>query len=168
VIDPAQDWEQIRAVTRQVAAAVGEAAAGERLLGEMDATLAAMAGDQPARPVRVVGWGGSGADVPGRDTLFNTLLETAGGMNVAAPWRGRGSFDLEEVVLARPEVLLRGAAYAATPAVRNQAAAHRLLRRLHPQGLLTYPEAIFGCGSPSAAAAALRLRPQLRAARPRG
>jgi hypothetical protein len=37
-----------------------------------------------------------------------------------------------------------------------------LLRRLYPQGQLTYPESLFGCGVPNAAAAAQSLQASLR------
>jgi iron complex transport system substrate-binding protein len=159
------DWAGIRAVTRQVAAAVGEIARGEALLAEMDATLAQLERTRPARPVRVIGWGGGGSDVPGRDTLFDQILTAAGGQNVGAALAGRASVDIEQLLMAHPEVLLRGAAYAAMPALRNQAAEHPLIRRLYPQAQLTYPEALYGCGVPKAAQAALQLRARLLAVR---
>ncbi len=160
-----QDWAGIRRVTRQVARAVGAEARGAALLSQMDATLAALARTRPADPVRVISWGGGGSDVPGRDTLFDQILTAAGGENLGAPLAGRASVDLEQLLQARPEVLMRGSAYAAMPAVRNQAAAHRLIQRLYPQAQLTYPEALYGCGVPKAAQAALALRAQLLAAR---
>ena len=63
-IEPVADWDGIRRVTREVAAAVGERERGERLLAAMDADLAALAARQAAEPVRVIGWGGAGDDVP--------------------------------------------------------------------------------------------------------
>lgn len=161
VIPPVQDWADIRRVTRQLATAVGETARGEALIAEMDASLARLAQTRPARPVRVIGWGGSGNDVPGRDTLFDTILTAAGGQNLGARAAGQGSFDLEQVLATRPQLLLRGAAYAATPALRNEVAQHRIIRRLYPQGLRVYPEALYGCGVPKAAAAAEALRASL-------
>jgi iron complex transport system substrate-binding protein len=160
-IDPVQDWEGIREVTRSVARALGEVARGESLLAEMDARLGALERGRPATPIRVIGWGGGGNDVPGTDTLFNTLLESAGGINVGALREEQGGFDVERVVLRRPRALLRGVAYGATPALRNEAANHRLLRRLYPRGQLTYPEALFGCGVPHAAVAAQTLQRSL-------
>jgi iron complex transport system substrate-binding protein len=160
-IDPVQDWDGIRSVTRVVARALDEVARGESLLAAMDARLAALERARPATPIRVIGWGGGGNDVPGTDTLFNTLLEAAGGINVGALREEHGGFDVERVVLRRPEALLRGIAYGATPALRNEAANHRLLRRLYPRGQLTYPEALFGCGVPHAAVAAQALQRSL-------
>lgn len=160
--DPVQDWEGIRRVTREVAAAVGERERGEALIADMDARLAAVESARPARAVRVIGWSGGSNDVPGRDTLFNTLLETAGATNVGAQGTVRGGFDVEAVVLSRPELLLRGAAYGTAPALRSEAAGHRLLRRLYPQGQVRYPEGLFGCGVPRAAEAAAGLQQALR------
>jgi hypothetical protein len=134
---------------------------GEALIADMDLRLAALGRTRPDLPVRVIGWGGSGSDVPGRDTLFNTLLETAGGVNVGVLAPRQGGFDVERVVMTHPQALLRGVSYGATPALRNEAARHRLLRRLYPQGQLTYPEALYGCGVPRAAAAAQALQRSL-------
>ena len=89
-------------------------------------------------------------------------LEAAGGINVGAQGDARGGFDVERVVLRHPEALLRGVSYGATPALRSEAARHRLLRRLYPQGQLTYPESLFGCGVPRAAEAAQALQRSLR------
>jgi iron complex transport system substrate-binding protein len=160
-LDPAQDWVGIRTLTRTVARALGEERRGEALIADMDLRLAALGRTRPDLPVRVIGWGGSGSDVPGRDTLFNTLLETAGGVNVGVLAPRQGGFDVERVVMTHPQALLRGVSYGATPALRNEAARHRLLRRLYPQGQLTYPEALFGCGVPQAAAAAQALQRSL-------
>lgn len=161
-LEPVQDWDGIRGLTRRVAEALGESARGEALIADMDARLSALARARPEHPIRVIGWGGSGADVPGRDTLFNTLLETAGGVNVGVLQAGEGVFDVERVVVNRPQALMRGVSYGATPALRNEVARHPLLRRLYPQGQLTYPEALFGCGVPRAAVAAQALQESLR------
>jgi ABC-type Fe3+-hydroxamate transport system substrate-binding protein len=109
----------------------------------------------------VIGWGGTGDDVPGHDTLFNTIVETAGGVNVAATQARNSTFDLEQVLRAHPEVLLRGAAYSRTPALRNTVALHRVLRQKYAQRLFTYPEAVFGCGVPRASQLALELAGRL-------
>lgn len=162
-IDPATDWEGIRRTTRQLAAAVHEVERGEELIESMDAHLARLEA-VPATPVRALGWGGSGDDVPGRDTIFNTILETAGATNLGARDAGNASFDIEQVLLARPQVLMRGAAYAASPALRNRVAGHPALRGQHHQ-VLTYPEAVYGCAVPRAAELAVQLAVQLDAVR---
>jgi iron complex transport system substrate-binding protein len=161
-VDPAQDWAGIRRVTREIAVAVGETGRAEAMLTDMDARLDALAGARPATPIPVIGWAGGANDVPGTDTLFNTLLESAGGINVGAMADEHGGFDVERVVLRRPRALLRGVSHGEAPALRNEAARHRLLRRLYPQGQLTYSDALFGCGVPRAAAAAQQLQSSLR------
>jgi iron complex transport system substrate-binding protein len=159
-VDVASDWDAVRRTTREVAAAIGATARGEALLQEMDAKLHQLS-QRRAMPVRAIGWSGAGDDVPGADTLFNTILETAGGINLAARAAGMGNFDLEQLLHARPQVLLRGAAYAAKPALRNEVARHRVLRGMPDLVTIEYPEAVYGCGVPSAAQLAVELARKL-------
>ena len=160
-VDPVSDWEGARRTTRQVAKAVGAEARGEQLLQQMDAELFGLAQRRPAVPLRAIGWGGAGDDVPGKDTMFNTIIETAGAVNLAARAAGMASFDLEQLLRARPQVLLRGAAYAAKPALRNEVAGHRALRALPDLVTIEYPEAVYSCGLPSAAHLAVELAAKL-------
>jgi len=155
-VDAASDWQGVRRITREVAAAVGAAARGEALLQQMEGELAQLALQRPAIPYRVIGWSGASDDVPGRDTMFNTILEAAGAINLGAR-AGVGSFDLEQVLQARPEVLLRGATYGGKPALRNEVARHPILRKLPGLATIEYPEAVYGCGVPRAAQLALQL-----------
>ncbi len=158
---PVSDWEAIRRVTREVAAALGAGPRAEELLRQMDAQLAQLRGRRPAVPVRAIGWSGAADDVPGSDTMFNTILETAGAVNIAARGAGGSSFDLEQVLMARPEVLLRGVAYGSKPALRSDVAHHRVLRRLPDLVTIEYPEAVYGCGVPRAAQLAAQLADSL-------
>lgn len=148
-VDPVTDWEGIRRVTREVAARVGAEERGEALIAAMDAELLAIADERPFPPVRVMGWGGASEDVPTAGTLFNAILETAGGVNVAAQASRRG-FDVEKVLRLAPEVLMRGAAYTGKPALRDVAAHHPALRQRYAGRTLTYPEGVYGCGGPQA------------------
>lgn len=89
-VPPASDFFQIRQITRQVAAAVGETARGERLLHAMDENLTDLANTAPRTKIRVAAWG-EGGIVPGKDSLFDAVLAVAGGANVATslvPGRG--------------------------------------------------------------------------------
>ncbi len=156
-VDPANDWEGIRRTTREVAAATGTEAVAEALLQQMDRELTLLYRRVPADPVRAIGWSGAGDDVPGSDTLFNTILESAGAVNLAARTGARSSFDLEQVLHARPQVLLRGATYGSKPALRNDVAHHRVLRALPGLHTIEYPEAVYGCGVPRASQLALQL-----------
>lgn len=163
-IEPATDWEGIRRTTRQIAAAVHAIERGEQLIARMDAQLAQLQEHAARRPVRVIGWGGAGDDVPGRDTLFNTILESAGAINLGALDSGQASFDIERVLRVRPQVLMRGAAYAAAPAWRNRVAEHPALRAQRYRTLM-YPEAVYGCAVPRAATLAVQLAGQLETVR---
>ncbi|MEO8316202.1 MAG: ABC transporter substrate-binding protein [Pseudomonadota bacterium] len=155
-VDSVSDWEGVRRITREVAAAVDEAAGAEVLLQQMDAELALLEHRRPAVPLRAIGWSGAGDDVPGRDTMFNTILESAGGINLGAR-AGKGSFDLEQVLRSRPQVLLRGGAYGSKPALRSELAQHPVLRAVPGLAIVDYPEAVFGCGVPHAAHLAIGL-----------
>jgi len=163
-IEPTSDWEGIRRTTRQIAAAVHAGERGEPLLTAMDKELAQLPARVAARPVRAIGWGGSADDVPGRDTLFNTILESAGATNLGARANGTQSFDVEQVLRVRPQVLLRGAAYGAHPALRNHIAEHPALRALDYRSV-SYPEAVYGCAVPRAATLAVQLSAVLNAVR---
>jgi iron complex transport system substrate-binding protein len=162
-IDAVQDWEGIRRVTREVAAAVGEIQRGEAMIAQMDAQLAATAALRVSTPVRAIGWSGAAADVPGRDTLFDTLLTTAGAVNIAAQPAGGSGFDLERVLREKPQLLLRGTAHDGDRAVRSWAANHRVLHALPGLSVIEYPEGAWACGVPRAAGHALELARALRA-----
>src|SRR5437868_2237500 len=59
-VPPAENFAQIRAVTRLVGDAVGERSRAEALIARMDQALRDLAAVRPDRPVRVMGWGGGG------------------------------------------------------------------------------------------------------------
>jgi iron complex transport system substrate-binding protein len=163
-VDTANDWDAIRRVTREVAAAVGASDRGEALLASMDAELAAIAELRGPQPVRAIGWSGAAEDVPGADTLFNTILATAGGVNLAARATGRSGFDLETVVRLRPQVLLRGTG-GSGHALRDGMAGHPALRAVPGITVIDYPEGLWACGVPAAAGYALDLARRLRSLR---
>ncbi len=163
-VPPAGNFEEIRAVTRQVARALDEIDGGERLLAVMDATLHNLDEERSEGMIRVAGWNGSGA-VPGTGTLFDAILTAAGGVNIAASLQGvrNGSFDIEELLMARPDVLAYGAGNRA-PALREDTGQHPLILKLYGHRRISYPEALYSCGIPEAAQAAVALRASLLAA----
>ncbi len=162
VFAPASNFAEIRSQTRRMARALGAEARADALLAHMDATLADLARSRPERRIRVAAWSGDGY-VPGRDTLFNALLDAAGGVNIAAPPGDRSSsFDIEQLLMAQPDVL----AYAAdepAPALKTDTADHPLLLRLYGDRRITYPDLYIECGLPQSADAALALQRQLLA-----
>ena len=159
-VPPAENFEQIRAVTRLVGDAVGMRPRADALIARMDADLRDLAATRPAHIVRVMGWGGGGF-VPGRLTLFNAVLEAAGGVNIAA---NDGYYDVEGLIAARPYVFAYGDDYIDTPSLRVDQNAHPVLLKLFGARRIVYPAALFNCGVPQSAEAATQLRRQVRAA----
>lgn len=95
---------------RRIGAAVGEEAAAERMVGEMQRRLAAIAARRAGRPLmRVLSY--SGGFSAGRGTTFDDIVRRANAVNEAAA-RGIDKFPRlsEEQVLAwNPDVLVAGA-----------------------------------------------------------
>jgi iron complex transport system substrate-binding protein len=106
---------------RRLGAAVGEEAAAERIVGEMQRRLAAVATRRAGRPrLRVLSF--SGGFTAGRGTTFDDIVRRAGGINEAAA-RGIEKFPRlsEEQVLAwNPDVLVAGALPGEAEAVRRR------------------------------------------------
>ena len=101
-VPQAENFDQIRAVTRLVGDAVGERPA-RRAVDRAHGCHLARTGDGKAASKRFAwsGWGGGGF-VPGGDTLFNAVLEAAGGRNIAE--HDSGYYDVESLIAARPDV----------------------------------------------------------------
>jgi iron complex transport system substrate-binding protein len=161
-VPPAENFAQIRAVTRQVAKAVGEEARGEALLGRMDATLRDVAAHRPKMTLTVAEWGGGGY-VPGVGGMFDTLLTLAGARNVE-----RGSFgyyDLETLLAKNPDVLVYGDTYAGTVSLRADQDLHPALLARYAGRRITYP-ALYGCGVPQSAEVARLLQNALLKVQP--
>jgi iron complex transport system substrate-binding protein len=156
-VPQAGDFDQIRAVTRMVGDAIGEHARAEQLIAQMDATLRELATGKPKQTIRVVGWGGGGF-VPGGDSLFNAVLDEAGGRNIAVH---DSYYDVESLIAAKPDILAFADDYIDTPSLRRDQDDHPLLMRLFANRRIVYPAAYFGCGTPESAGAALKLRGQL-------
>jgi iron complex transport system substrate-binding protein len=119
--------------------------------------------DLAARPSprrRVVVW--SGSAVPGKGTLTNAIIEAAGAVNIAAaPGPTYASFDVEQVLAARPQALLYGGA--AKASLRSEEGQHRLTRRLYRDRRIVFDETVYTCGLPQSAEAAVDLRRALDA-----
>jgi len=156
-VPPAENFDQIRAVTRQVAKAVGEEARGEELIAKMDADLAVLKARRPAKPLTVAGWG-TGGFVLGTGGLFNTMLTAAGACNVE-----RGAFcyyDVESLIAAKPDVLIYGDTYNGTASLRADQDLHPALLKRYAGRRVTYT-ALYGCGVPESARIAKDLQDAL-------
>jgi iron complex transport system substrate-binding protein len=158
-VPAAENFAQIRAVTRQVGEAVGARAKAEALIARMDATLRQLASAPPHPVIRVAGWGGGGF-VPGRHSLFNSVLTAAGGTNIAGD--NGGYYDVESLIAAKPDILAYGDDYIDTPSLRMDQNAHPLLLKLFAGRRILYPTAFYACGLPQSADAAAALRATMR------
>ena len=162
-VDDAYDFDQIRTVTRRIAAAVGEEARGEALIARMDRRLARLA-RETGPPIRVAAWGGDGFGAPA-GSLYDTLLSTAGATNIAnqPAIAGYGAANVEVLLAAAPDLLVLGAPTAEGPALRDAVTGHPLVRRYWGHGRsVTVRQADYLCGTPQIADAAVALRGRLR------
>jgi iron complex transport system substrate-binding protein len=163
----AENFDQIRAVMRQLGDAIGARDKAEALIARMDDTLRQLAASAPARKIRVAGWG-DGGFVPGRQSLFDAVLEAAGGINIVAQSSskiiGGGYYDVESLIAAKPDILAYGDDYIDTPSLRRDQNDHPLLLKLFANRRIVYPAALYGCGVPQSADAAQALRLQLNRA----
>jgi len=156
-VPPAENFEQIRSVTRMVAKAVGEEARGEALIAQMDAELRVVAARRPAHMLTVAGWG-TGGYVPGREGLFDAMLTVAGARNIE---RGAfGYYDVESLIAANPDALVYGDTYNGTTSLRADQDLHPALLRRYAGHRITYA-ALYGCGVPHSSAVTRQLQDAL-------
>jgi iron complex transport system substrate-binding protein len=163
-VGPATSFADIRATTRRIGLAVGELQRAEAMIQRMDATLHRLAATRPRRARRVVGWDGSGS-VPGRGTLPDAIIRAAGAINIAATRADdrAASFDVEQLLAARPDAILQGRGEWRGASLNATRAAHPLVRRLYRGRRIAYSDSLYSCGLPQTAEAALDLRRALRA-----
>ena len=151
-------FDDIRRVTREIAAAVGASPRAEQLLAHMDATLDTLAQTEPA-PVRVAAWDGSGFSArPG--SLYDTLLRTAGAVNLAheAKAASASAPTVETLLAMAPALLVRGSPKFDKPGRRSDAAHHPLVGRYWGERTIVLLQSAYVCGTPFAADAAVALR----------
>ena len=153
----AETFEQIAAVTRRVAKAVGAEARGEVLVAHMQEDLRALRGARPATPIRIAEWG-NGGYVPGQGGLFGQVLAAVGARSIA---EGDGYYDVEALVAGKPQALLFADTYAGLATMRTDQNDHPALKAHIPRVAYT---SFYGCGVPQVAAAARRLQADLKQA----
>jgi iron complex transport system substrate-binding protein len=160
----ADSFEQIRAMTRQIGAAVGEPARAEALIAGMDRDLAELARTRPARTLRVVAWT-TGGKVPGHGTLTDEIIRAAGATNIAAslPDARYGSYSMEELLQAKPDAIMQGDDRYGAPSLSRMMVGHPLLKTVYRDRHISYPGALYTCGLPQSADAVRRLRAALQA-----
>lgn len=144
-----ETWEQIAATTRTIAAELGRPAQGEKRVAEMTAQLAQLAASrQTAGPPPLAIYFLPGGASTGTDTFIHTVLQTAGVRNLAAElgWRGWGTFNLEQLALTQPDVLVMGFFDQGGDSVRMGFARHPVLQRLMGQAqVIRVPDRYWLC-----------------------
>ena len=161
-VPPAENFDQIRAVTRMVAAAVGEQARGEKLIAQMDGDLRTLATHRPQYALTVAGWG-DGGFVPGSGGLFNVVLAAVGARNVER--QVFCFYDVESLVAKNPDALVYNTTYGGTASLRDDQNLHPALMRRYAGRRVSY-DSLYGCGEPQTARAALRLQAALAKVQP--
>jgi iron complex transport system substrate-binding protein len=161
-VAPAENFDQIRAVTRQVAKAVGEVARGQLLIAQMDEELATLKAHQPKRVLSVAGWGGGGY-VPGSGGLFDAILKAAGARNVERS--SFGYYDVESLIAAHPDVLVYSDIYSGTASLRDDQDLHPALLKGYSGRRISYA-ALYGCGVPQSVMVAKQIQDELGKVRP--
>ena len=161
-VPPAENFDQIRAVTRMVAAAVGEQARGEKLIAQMDGDLRTLATHRPQYALTVAGWG-DGGFVPGSGGLFNVVLAAVGARNVER--QVFCFYDVESLVAKNPDALVYNTTYGGTASLRDDQNLHPALMRRYAGRRVSY-DSLYGCGVPQTARAALRLQAALAKVQP--
>jgi iron complex transport system substrate-binding protein len=151
----AENFDQIRSVTRAVAFALHAEARGEVLIAQMDEDLRAITKARSAKPIRVAQWG-NGGYVPGQSGLFGVMLTAIGARSITTD---DGFYDVEGLLAGRPDALIFSDTYAGIPSLRADQDMHPALTQRYPR--LSY-SSFYGCGVPQLAAAARRLQAGLQ------
>lgn len=128
-----ETWDDIAATTRAIAAELGRAEQGETRVATMRDRLAQLAArrataGQPPLAIYFLPGGAS----TGAGTFIDTVLQIAGVRNLAAElgWNGWGTFDLEQLALTEPEVLVMGFFGQGGDSLRLGFVRHPVLQRL--------------------------------------
>jgi len=161
-IDSANSFADIRRITRQIGALVGEPERAEALVAGMDRKLAQLERQRPARPIEVVAWS-AGDFVPGAGTLTDDIIRAAGAVNLAAqlPDESSSSFGIEELLVARPDSIMRGQTDYSEPSLQDAMSEHPVVRTAFKGRRITYPVFLHTCGLPQSADSAVQLHDAL-------
>ncbi len=141
-------FEDIYAAIRRLAQAVDEREKGEAIVLAMREELAVL--KKTGRPRRAVFFQ-SDRYVPGLGTFENAVMEAAGLRNIAAE-RGikdYGRMGLEELIQARPDVIIFSSEQTKFPTVRGEVLSHPAIKKALPGvKTVTLPTLYLNCGSP--------------------
>lgn len=150
-IEDATDFDGVRANVRRIAGALGQAAAGEQLVADMDRRLAAVSGRDKGEALYLT----AGGFTAGPGSLIDAILRAAGFRSAADP--GFAPVSVEQIVLTPPARFVLGF-FEQVRADWRGAGRHPLVRRATRQRPSTrVPGAVLGCPAWFAAEAVTRL-----------
>jgi len=163
------NFDEIRALIRRTANALGQRKRGENLIAEMNRRLASVGPvDQSTRLLAANYQPNGYTNGPG--TLEHSVLAAAGLQNLAERlgFRATGQITLEAMIAAAPDVLLFNAAAADGPSLGWALTRHPAFRHIAKRARLLFPpRRLWTCGSWFTAEAVTWLRRRTRQ-RPRG
>jgi len=149
-LDIAQSLDDVRTQIRVAAAAMGVADAGEDMIATLDSRIEAAAAEGGESRPLAAAYGPNGF-TPGPRTLSGSLIELAGFENLAARAGIRywGNLSLENLLLARPDVLIIEAEDDHAHALASQILAHPALLDLRQRIIVAaVPRPLWSCPGP--------------------
>lgn len=164
VVPLPETFAQAKEGLRRFAAAIGQPARGEQAIAAMEAQL-----QQPATPLprklRALMLQANGFTA-GKGTFVDEILQAADLVNIAAEQgiAGYGRMPLEDVLRARPDLLIIDGEADDAPALAARIPNHPALKQLAMQRVML-PSRLWTCPGPGAVEAVLRLRNASAAAR---
>ena len=167
VTDPVT-YEGIVKNVRQIASTLGREARGAAIVTSFEANLAATHDVLKDRDLRVLVYG-SGGYSAGRPGLFDATLTHVGLTNLAAEGDDAGwvPMTVEEVLLAKPDILLLGDYRLDSPSLAGNITRHPALAGISEHvRVIHMPTKLWNCGTPTIAEAAAYLVEQITQAFP--
>lgn len=159
-----KNFDEIRAVVREVAGAIGEPERGEAVIRDMDARLARVSPGGGGRPTAL--FYRNRGFTAGRGTFEDAVIEAAGAINLAAALgiSGHGRIPMEKLIAAKPDFLIFASAPRHTFSLGRDLLNHPAVRKgLSRTRVVTLPANLLNCGSPRLAEAVEILARQINA-----
>ena len=156
VIGIPTSFDEVRENIRHIGALLGEDQRAEELVAEMDATLAVIGTPDPAGAPGAVVYQPNGFTV-GPGTFYHEALTTAGLHNIAEDVgiSFYGYMALEELLLAKPEIIISSGFDPKRPSIAEAVLAHPAMQKSGATArTLDLPARLWDCAGPMNADAA--------------
>jgi iron complex transport system substrate-binding protein len=142
-----ETFDEIRGQIVSLSSVLGVQARGDAMIEEMDRRLANIESPQ-GPPPRALVLGARGF-TSGAETLVDEVLAAAGIQNVASDLgiRGYGKVELEEIVAAKPDVIIFNQPKDGAPSLASEVLTHPALHRFDGQ-IIHMDPALWTCGGP--------------------